>query len=79
MGAGREALTVGALHHVEVWLPDLGAARRSWGWLLGELGWTPFRDWPVGRSWRLGATYLGSCQPGVRSGGRPESFTSSDS
>ncbi|MFI6332100.1 VOC family protein [Micromonospora chersina] len=58
MGAGRQALTVGALHHVEVWVPDLAAARRSWGWLLGELGWTPYQDWPAGRSWRLGPTYL---------------------
>ena len=29
----------GGLHHVELWVPDLVAARRSWGWLLGELGW----------------------------------------
>ncbi|MGY4897566.1 VOC family protein [Micromonospora aurantiaca (nom. illeg.)] len=58
MGAGREALTIGGLHHVEVWVPDLAAASRSWGWLLGELGWTPYQDWPAGRSWRLGATYV---------------------
>ncbi|WP_435121425.1 VOC family protein [Micromonospora tulbaghiae] len=58
MGAGREALTTGGLHHVEVWVPDLAAASRSWGWLLGELGWTLYQDWPAGRSWRLGSTYL---------------------
>ncbi|RLP86928.1 glyoxalase [Micromonospora sp. BL4] len=58
MGAGREALNVGALHHVEVWVPDLAAATRSWGWLLGELGWTLRQDWPAGRSWRLGPTYI---------------------
>ncbi|MBU8856769.1 MULTISPECIES: VOC family protein [unclassified Micromonospora] len=58
MGAGREALTIGGLHHVEVWVPDLAAASRSWGWLLGELGWTPHQDWPAGRSWRLDATYV---------------------
>ncbi|MEH0821294.1 MULTISPECIES: VOC family protein [unclassified Micromonospora] len=58
MGAGREALTIGGLHHVEVWVPDLAAASRSWGWLLGELGWTLYQDWPAGRSWRLGSTYL---------------------
>ncbi|MGC4893139.1 VOC family protein [Micromonospora sp. DT31] len=58
MGAGREALTVGGLHHVEVWVPDLAAASRSWGWLLGELGWTLYQDWPAGRSWRRGATYI---------------------
>ncbi|GAB3850946.1 VOC family protein [Dactylosporangium cerinum] len=46
------------LHHVELWVPDLDRAVRSWGWLLGELGWTQFQDWPAGRSWRLGATYL---------------------
>ncbi|MEU5947962.1 VOC family protein [Micromonospora sp. NPDC047465] len=49
---------MGALHHVEVWVPDLAAAVRGWGWLLGELGWTPFQEWPAGRSWRLGPTYL---------------------
>ena len=58
MGTGREALTIGGLHHVEVWVPDLAAASRSWGWLLGELGWTLHQDWPAGRSWRLGATYI---------------------
>ncbi|WFE46704.1 VOC family protein [Verrucosispora sp. WMMD1129] len=58
MGAGRRAVTVGALHHVELWIPDLNAAMRSWGWLLGELGWTPFQQWPAGHSWRLGSTYL---------------------
>ncbi|MET9303514.1 VOC family protein [Micromonospora aurantiaca] len=58
MGTGREALTIGGLHHVEVWVPDLAAASRSWSWLLGELGWTLYQDWPAGRSWRLGATYI---------------------
>jgi catechol 2,3-dioxygenase-like lactoylglutathione lyase family enzyme len=46
------------LHHVELWVPDLPAAVRSWGWLLGELGWSEFQDWPAGRSWRLDDTYL---------------------
>jgi catechol 2,3-dioxygenase-like lactoylglutathione lyase family enzyme len=46
------------LHHVELWVPDLGRAVRSWGWLLGELGWTPFQEWAAGRSWRSGGTYL---------------------
>jgi catechol 2,3-dioxygenase-like lactoylglutathione lyase family enzyme len=27
------------LHHVTLWVPDLGRAERSWGWLLGELGY----------------------------------------
>ncbi|WP_431974070.1 VOC family protein [Micromonospora haikouensis] len=60
MGPGRPALTlpVGTLHHVEVWVPELVEAVRCWGWLLGELGWQPFQDWPAGRSWRLGPTYV---------------------
>ncbi|MEO3778753.1 VOC family protein [Micromonospora sp. B11E3] len=74
MGAGRSTLSgdaslaadasgptdtpVGGLHHVEVWVPDLARAIHSWGWLLGELGWSPYQDWPDGRSWRLGPTYL---------------------
>ena len=27
-------------------------------WLLTELGYQPFQDWPGGRSWRLGSTYV---------------------
>ena len=49
---------MGGLHHVEIWVPDLGRAERSWGWLLGELGWRPEQNWPAGRSWRSGPTYL---------------------
>jgi catechol 2,3-dioxygenase-like lactoylglutathione lyase family enzyme len=48
----------GTLHHVELWVPDLPRAAAEWGWLLGELGYAVFQDWPQGRSWRLGATYI---------------------
>ena len=48
----------GALHHVELWVPDLDGALGPWGWLLGELGWLPYQQWAAGRSWRLGPTYL---------------------
>ncbi|WP_030908060.1 VOC family protein [Streptomyces sp. NRRL F-5126] len=48
----------GALHHVELWVPDLARACDSFGWLLGELGYAVHQDWSGGRSWRLGATYL---------------------
>ncbi|MBB5477234.1 hypothetical protein HNR20_001739 [Micromonospora parathelypteridis] len=34
MGAGRQALTVGAPHHVKVCVPDLAAATRTRGSLL---------------------------------------------
>jgi catechol 2,3-dioxygenase-like lactoylglutathione lyase family enzyme len=39
-------------------VPDLGRACAEWGWLLAQLGYAPFQEWPDGRSWRLGATYL---------------------
>jgi catechol 2,3-dioxygenase-like lactoylglutathione lyase family enzyme len=48
----------GNLHHVEPWVPNLARAIAQWGWLLGQLGYAPFQDWPDSRSWRLGGTYL---------------------
>jgi len=27
------------LHHLTLWVPDLGRAKRSWSWLLGGLGY----------------------------------------
>jgi catechol 2,3-dioxygenase-like lactoylglutathione lyase family enzyme len=53
----------GAVHHLELWVPDLARAERSWGWLLGELGYALYQSWERGRSWRLGGpasagTYL---------------------
>jgi catechol 2,3-dioxygenase-like lactoylglutathione lyase family enzyme len=48
----------GPLHHVELWVPDLARAAAEWGWLLGELGYALFQDWPQGRSWKLAATYI---------------------
>jgi catechol 2,3-dioxygenase-like lactoylglutathione lyase family enzyme len=56
MSEGSEV--AGLLHHVEIWVPDLGRAVVGWGWLLGELGYRPYQEWEGGRSWRLGATYL---------------------
>jgi len=48
----------GLLHHVELWVPDLGRAIDSIGWLLTALGYEPYQDWPDGRSWRLADTYV---------------------
>ena len=48
----------GTLHHVEIWVPDLGRAVVSFGWLLDALGHTLFQSWDNGRSWQLGDTYL---------------------
>jgi catechol 2,3-dioxygenase-like lactoylglutathione lyase family enzyme len=48
----------GGLHHLELWVPDLGRAEDSWGWLLEALGYEPFQRWPHGRSWRQGGHYV---------------------
>jgi catechol 2,3-dioxygenase-like lactoylglutathione lyase family enzyme len=48
----------GLLHHVELWVPDLTRAARSWGWLLTRLGAEPFQSWEHGRSWRHGDVYV---------------------
>jgi catechol 2,3-dioxygenase-like lactoylglutathione lyase family enzyme len=46
------------LHHIELWVPNLDRAVATWGWLLGELGYELFQDWPGGQSWRSGPTYI---------------------
>jgi catechol 2,3-dioxygenase-like lactoylglutathione lyase family enzyme len=48
----------GNLHHVELWVPELGRAGAEWGWLLERLGYRQFQDWEHGRSWQLGDTYI---------------------
>lgn len=41
------------LHHVELWTRDLVTSRRSFGWLMTELGWPERRDpdWPAGTTY----------------------------
>jgi catechol 2,3-dioxygenase-like lactoylglutathione lyase family enzyme len=46
------------LHHVEVWVPDHARAERSWGWLLGRLGYERTSTWADGSRWDLDGTYL---------------------
>lgn len=56
--AGLPRALRGALHHVELWVPDLQRAIAEWGWLLASLGYDQFQDWPAGRSWRLAQAYI---------------------
>ena len=61
--AGPEPLSadrppLGAIHHVELWVPNLDRAIVSWGWLLTALGYRMFQDWPGGRSWQSGHAYI---------------------
>jgi catechol 2,3-dioxygenase-like lactoylglutathione lyase family enzyme len=62
-GAAPEAVSadrpaLGAIHHVELWVPNLDRAIVSWGWLLTALGYRMFQDWPGGRSWLSGHAYI---------------------
>jgi catechol 2,3-dioxygenase-like lactoylglutathione lyase family enzyme len=54
----NQPVTRGPLHHVELWVPDLGRAMASLGWLLEALGYEVLQDWDVGRSWQFGDTYI---------------------
>jgi catechol 2,3-dioxygenase-like lactoylglutathione lyase family enzyme len=62
----------GLLHHVELWVPDLARAERSWGWLLTALGAQPYQSWAHGRSWRSGGVYVVVEQSPALAGDAPE-------
>lgn len=42
------------LHHVEIYVSDLKQTAEFWGWLLEELGYTPWEGWQRGISWKQG-------------------------
>lgn len=46
------------LHHLELYVTNLGLSRDFWSWLLGRMGYELFQDWPQGFSYKLGETYL---------------------
>ena len=46
------------LHHVEIWVPDLDEASRSWHWLLTRLGLQLTGEWPDGQTWEAGGAYV---------------------
>ncbi|WP_433945215.1 VOC family protein [Paenibacillus sp. SN-8-1] len=46
------------LHHIELYVSDLGKSSEFWGWLLNELGYTPYQQWEGGFSWKSQDTYL---------------------
>ncbi|QHC23260.1 VOC family protein [Streptomyces sp. GS7] len=50
--------TRGALHHFEIWVPDLDRALASLGWLLETLRYAVCQSWETGRSWLLAPTYV---------------------
>jgi hypothetical protein len=48
----------GALHHIELWVPNLSRAKEEWGWILSRLGYENYQSWGSGISWRLGPAYI---------------------
>ena len=62
----------GMIHHIELWVPNLTRAEASWGWLLSELGYQPFVQWPEGQSWQMGTAYIVLEQSPDRVAGRHE-------
>lgn len=48
----------GRLHHVEIWVEDLEAARASLGWLFQELGYAVSGEWSEGTSYQGAGEYL---------------------
>jgi catechol 2,3-dioxygenase-like lactoylglutathione lyase family enzyme len=46
------------LHHVELYVRSLSDARKFWGWLLEELGYSLYQDWAHGFSYKMDNTYL---------------------
>jgi len=54
----EEPPPTGAIHHIELWVPNLDKAIVSWGWMLTALGYRMFQDWPGGRSWQAGHAYV---------------------
>jgi len=59
---------VKSIHHIELWVPDLEQARRSWGWILTRLGWSVDQIWGDGTSWRSGEVYIVVTQPPASNG-----------
>jgi catechol 2,3-dioxygenase-like lactoylglutathione lyase family enzyme len=50
--------TEGRLSHVEIYVSDLSTAAEFYEWFLGELGYRPYQEWDLGRSWKLDDAYL---------------------
>ena len=55
---GGTASPTGRLHHVEIWVADLEAARASLGWLFEQLGYVPGDAWAEGSTYRGAGEYL---------------------
>lgn len=66
-GDGRNyGVTVGSLHHVELYVSDLNRSVAFWSWFLESLGYEPYQSWEQGRSWKLNDIYIVFVQSELR-------------
>jgi catechol 2,3-dioxygenase-like lactoylglutathione lyase family enzyme/ribosomal protein S18 acetylase RimI-like enzyme len=49
---------IGQLHHIELYVSDLGKSTEFWSWFLQRLGYFEYQNWEQGRSYRKGETYV---------------------
>ncbi|NQV38252.1 MAG: VOC family protein [Candidatus Marinimicrobia bacterium] len=48
----------GTVHHIEIYVSDLGRTTEFWSWFLSELGYDIYQKWKEGISYKLFDTYL---------------------
>ncbi len=48
----------GTVHHIEIYVSDLGRTTEFWSWFLCELGYDIYQKWNEGISYKLFDTYL---------------------
>lgn len=46
------------LHHLELFVSNLGKTIEFWEWFLTELGYEQYQKWDSGISWKYGETYI---------------------
>ncbi|MDY6054328.1 reverse transcriptase-like protein [Micrococcus sp.] len=54
----RAPQPTGRLHHVELWVADLDAARAGLGWLFEQVGYVPGDAWADGQTYQGAGEYL---------------------
>ncbi|WP_022794549.1 VOC family protein [Marinococcus halotolerans] len=48
----------GHIHHIELYVSDLERSTAFWKWLLQDLGYHIYQQWPEGISFKLASSYI---------------------
>lgn len=51
-------MSVGLIHHIEIYVSNINKTVDFWGWFLKELGYTSFQKWEGGQSWKIDRMYI---------------------